>query len=73
MTTYQIDPRTPQGRKALGFLQYRTRVLLELLKLPPKEERERYYSKAELCLICAERGIKRQEANLLAHTGNSKH
>lgn len=58
-TTPQIDPRTLQGRKALGFLQYRTRVLLELLKLPPKEERERYYSKAELCLMCAERGLKR--------------
>lgn len=48
MATCRIDPRSPQGRKALDFLQYHTRAILELISPPPEEERERYYSKAEL-------------------------
>lgn len=56
----KIDPRTPQGRKALGFLIYRTKDLLNLLSLDPLEQGGRpYYSKAQLCLMCAERGLKR--------------
>lgn len=55
-----IDSRTPQGRKALGFLQYRTRVLLALLGLDSAYPEGRpYYSKGELCMLCVERGLKR--------------
>jgi len=56
----KIDPRTPDGRKALSFLTIPTRTLLDLLGIDPAGPQGRtYYSKAELCLMCAERGLKR--------------
>lgn len=55
-----IDPRTPEGRKALSFLTIPTRTLLELLGIDPDGPQGRtHYSKAELCLMCVERGLKR--------------
>jgi len=54
-----IDPRTREGRKALGFLTIPTRKLLCLLGLSEKPVDRPHYSKAELCLMCAEHGIKR--------------
>lgn len=54
-----IDPRTLQGRKALGFMAYRTRQLIGLLGLSVEPVGRPRYSKAELCLMCAERGLKR--------------
>lgn len=55
-----IDSRTREGRKALGFMTTPTRKLLELLGIDPDGPDGRpYYSKAELCLMCVERGIKR--------------
>jgi len=54
-----IDPRTREGRKALGFMAYRTRQLIDLLGLSVELVGRPHYSKAELCLMCAERGLKR--------------
>jgi len=56
----KIDPRTPEGRKALSFLTISTRTLLDLLGIDPAGPESRpHYPKAELCLMCVERGIKR--------------
>lgn len=52
----KIDPRTPEGRKALRWLTVPTRDLLDLLGLCGNRP---FYSKAELCLMCVERGLKR--------------
>jgi len=55
-----IDPRTPIGRKAWSFVDVPTLRLLELLGIDPEGPNGRpHYSKAELCLMCAERNIKR--------------
>lgn len=54
-----IDTRTREGRKALGFLTLPTRKLLELLGIDPTSTDGRpHYPKAELCLMCVERGLK---------------
>lgn len=55
-----IDPRTREGRKALGFMDVPTRKLLDLLGIDPSGPQGRpHYPKAELCLMCVERGLKR--------------
>lgn len=61
-----IDPRTAQGKKALCFLAYPIAVLVELLKLPPYDaDRCEFYSRGQLCVMCAEAGVKRSEADRL--------
>lgn len=57
MTTKQhIDPRTPEGRKALRLMVVPTKELIATLGLPPKENRL-YYSKAALCLMAVDAGL----------------
>lgn len=59
MEARMIDARTREGRKALGFMTTPTRKLLELLRIDPDSLQGRtHYSKAELCLMCVERGLK---------------
>jgi len=59
MEARMIDPRTREGRKALGFMTTPTRKLLVLLGIDPDGLQDRtHYSKAELCLMCVERGLK---------------
>jgi len=54
-----IDTRTREGRKALAFLSLSTRQLLDLLGIDPNgPEGRTHYPRGELCLMCAERGLK---------------
>lgn len=55
-TTIKIDPRTPEGRKALRLMAVPTKALIDALGLPDKETRP-YYSKAALCLMAANEGM----------------
>ncbi|EPV2073582.1 hypothetical protein ACV22K_001802 [Escherichia coli] len=57
MTTKQhIDPRTPEGRKALRLMMIPTAALIAALGLPAKENRP-YYSKGALCLMAVDAGL----------------
>ncbi len=52
----KIDPRTPEGRKALRLMVIPTKALIATLGLPAKENRQ-YYSKAALCLMAVDAGL----------------
>lgn len=52
----KIDPRTPEGRKALRLMVVPTKALIATLGLPAKEIRP-YYSKAALCLMAVDAGL----------------
>lgn len=52
----KIDPRTPEGRKALCLMTVSTKELIAALRLPAKKNRP-YYSKAALCLMAAAAGL----------------
>ncbi|EGZ9184750.1 hypothetical protein ACRRLZ_000350 [Escherichia coli] len=54
--TIKIDPRTPEGRKALRLMVIPTKALIATLGLPAKENRQ-YYSKAALCLMAVDAGL----------------
>ncbi|WP_337088619.1 hypothetical protein [Escherichia coli] len=56
ITSIKIDPRTPEGRKALGLMVIPTKALIATLGLPAKENRQ-YYSKAALCLMAVDAGL----------------
>lgn len=49
-TTTKIDPRTPEGRKALRLMTVDTASIVSALGLPPLGERP-VYTKAALCLM----------------------
>ncbi|ENH2534209.1 hypothetical protein [Escherichia coli] len=55
-TKQQIDPMTPEGRKALCLMMVPTKELIAALGLPAKENRP-YYSKAALCLMAVDAGL----------------
>ncbi|ENI2487707.1 hypothetical protein ABXR21_004967 [Escherichia coli] len=56
ITGIKIDPRTPEGRKALRLMVIPTKALIATLGLPAKENRQ-YYSKAALCLMAVDAGL----------------
>ncbi|EEX2767500.1 hypothetical protein EOK13_23920 [Escherichia coli] len=56
ITSIKIDPRTPEGRKALRLMVIPTKALIATLGLPAKENRQ-YYSKAALCLMAVDAGL----------------
>ena len=56
ITSIKIDPRTPEGRKALRLMVVPTKALIATLGLPAKENRQ-YYSKAALCLMAVDAGL----------------
>lgn len=56
IASIKIDPRTPEGRKALRLMVIPTKALIATLGLPPKENRQ-YYSKAALCLMAVDAGL----------------
>ena len=54
----KIDPRTPEGRKAMRLLDVPTAILVAALGLPPKHTRpDMYYSKGALCLMATAEGL----------------
>ncbi len=55
-TMNKIDPRTPEGRKALRLMTVDTSLLIAALGLPPKENRP-YYAKATLCIMAVNAGM----------------
>lgn len=55
-TDIKIDPRTPEGRKALRLMVVPTAALIAALGLPAKENRP-YYSKGALCLMAVNAGL----------------
>ena len=56
ITGIKIDPRPPEGRKALRLMVIPTKALIATLGLPAKENRQ-YYSKAALCLMAVDAGL----------------
>lgn len=54
----KIDPRTPEGRKAMRLVDVPTAALVAALGLPPKHTRpEFYYSHAVLCMMATAEGL----------------
>lgn len=52
----KIDPRTPEGRKALRLMTVATVSIVSALGLPPLGERP-VYPKAALCLMAVSAGL----------------
>ena len=55
-TINKIDPRTPEGRKALRLMTINTTSIVSALGLPPLGERP-VYTKAALCLMAVAVGL----------------
>jgi len=56
----QVDTRTLEGRKALGWLSVPTAKMVHMLGLSPLSEHERErYSRAQLAQACTLSGLKR--------------
>ena len=54
----KIDPRTPEGRKAMRLLDVPAAVLVAVLGLPQKHTRpDMYYSKGALCIMATTAGL----------------
>ncbi len=59
----RIDPRTPEGRKALRLMTVPASALIAALGLPARSTGRSYYSMAELCLMAVDAGIGPKELN----------
>lgn len=62
-STARIDPRTPEGRKALRLMAVPASALIAALGLPARSTGRSYYSMAELCLMAIAAGIGPKELN----------
>lgn len=56
----QLNTKTPEGRKAIGWLSVPTAEMVAMLGLPPLDGSNRsHYSRAQLAQACVLSGLKR--------------